>query len=270
MESNPRVWIDALRQSHERLLGLVGPLTPEQLAGQSYASEWSIAQVLSHLGSGAEIAMMNLPVALGQSEPVGREAYQPVWDRWNAMTADQQAAAGIMTDAQYVQALAQLTDEELESISFDFFGMMTLDAAGLVRMRLGEHALHTWDVAVALDPAATVSPAAVELLLDNVPQFLAPRLGKAQDPVFKARIKTTDPERDYLLIAADPVTMGDWPVGGEGGEQTGEGDNAAEATMPAEALLRLAYGRMDAAHTPASVVAKPADLEKLRAIFPGF
>ena len=25
MESNPRVWIDALRQSHERLLGLVGP-----------------------------------------------------------------------------------------------------------------------------------------------------------------------------------------------------------------------------------------------------
>ena len=267
MESNPRVWIDALRQSHERLLGLVGPLSPEQLGGQSYDTEWSIAQVLSHLGSGAEIAMMNLPVALGQSEPVGREAFQPVWDRWNAMTADQQAAAGIMTDAQYVQALAQLTDEELDAISFDFFGLMTLDAAGLVRMRLGEHALHTWDVAVVLDPAATVSPTAVELLIDNVPQFLAPRLGKAQDPVFKARIKTTDPDRDYLLTAADPVTMGDWPGEGEG---EGENADAAEATMPAEALLRLAYGRMDADHTPASVVAKPADLEKLRAIFPGF
>jgi uncharacterized protein (TIGR03083 family) len=268
MESNPRVWIDALRQSHERLLGLVGPLTPEQLGGQSYASEWSIAQVLSHLGSGAEIAMMNLPVALGQSEPVGRDAFQPVWDRWNAMTPDQQAAAGIMTDAQYVQALAQLTDEELQSISFDFFGLMTLDAAGLVRMRLGEHALHTWDIAVALDPAATVSPTAVGLLIDNVPQFLAPRLGKGQDPAFKARIKTTDPERDYLLTAADAVTMGDWP--GAGGEGEGETAGAAEATMPAEALLRLAYGRMDADHTPASVVAKPADLEKLRAIFPGF
>jgi hypothetical protein len=60
--------------------------------------------------------------------------------------------------------------------------------------------------------------------------------------------------------------MGDWPEG-EAGEQTAD---AAEATMPAEALLRLAYGRMDADHTPASVVAKPADLEKLRAIFPGF
>jgi uncharacterized protein (TIGR03083 family) len=263
MESNPRVWIDVLRQSHERLLGLVGPLSPEQLGGKSYCKDWSIAQVLSHLGSGAEIAMMNLPGALGRSEPVGRDAFQPVWDRWNAMSADEQAAAGIVTDAQYVQALAELTDEELASISFDFFGMMMLDAVGLIRMRLGEHALHTWDVAVTLDPAAAVSQNAVELLIDNVPQFLAPRLGKAQDPAVKARIKTTAPERDYLLTAADSVTMGDWP---------GDGDNAdtAEVTMPGEALLRLAYGRMDADHTPAAVLAKPSDLEKLRAIFPGF
>ena len=262
MESNPRVWIDALRQSHERLLGLVGPLSPEQLGGQSYATEWSIAQVLSHLGSGAEIAMMNLPDALGQAEPAGREAYQPVWDRWNAMSADEQAAAGIMTDAQYVQALAQLSDDELEKISFDFFGLMTLDAAGLVRMRLGEHALHTWDVAVALDPAATVSQDAVELLIDNVPQFLAPRLGKAQDPVSVTRIKTTDPDRDYLLTVLRP---------GHDGRLERRGAEAdAEVSMPAEALLRLAYGRLDADHTPASVVSKPGDLEKIRAIFPGF
>src|SRR6185437_4670996 len=232
MESNPRVWIDALRQSHERLLGLVGPLSPEQLGGKSYCTDWSIAQVLSHLGSGAEIAMMNLPGALGQSEQVGREAFQPVWDRWNAMSPDEQAAAGIMTDAQYVQALAELTDEQLASISFDFFGMMTLDAAGLIRMRLGEHALHTWDVAVELDPAATVSQNAVELLIDNVPQFLAPRLGKAQDPAVKARIKTTAPERDYLLTSSDPVTMVDWPAGGaSASEHSGE---VAEVSMPAE------------------------------------
>jgi uncharacterized protein (TIGR03083 family) len=263
MESNPRVWIDVLRQSHERLLALVGPLTPEQLTGKSYATEWSIAQVLSHLGSGAEIAMMNLPNALGQAGPVSRDAFQPVWDRWNAMSADQQAAAGIMTDAQYVQALAQLSDEELASISFDFFGMMTLDAAGLVRMRLGEHALHVWDIAVEFDPAATVSQNAVDLLIDNVPQFLAPRLGKAQDPVGRYRIKTTEPDRDYQLTSSDPVAMGDWPAGGDT-------TDVAEVTIPAEALLRLSYGRLDADHTPASVVGKPADLEKLRAIFPGF
>ena len=40
--------------------------------------------------------------------------------------------------------------------------------------------------------------------------------------------------------------------------------------MPAEALLRLAYGRLDPAHTPARSTADPADLDQLRAIFPGF
>src|SRR5580658_8382312 len=40
MESNPRVWITVLRHSHERLLGLVGPLAPEQISGPSYCRDW--------------------------------------------------------------------------------------------------------------------------------------------------------------------------------------------------------------------------------------
>ncbi|HUD37441.1 MAG TPA: maleylpyruvate isomerase family mycothiol-dependent enzyme [Streptosporangiaceae bacterium] len=268
MESNPRVWITVLRHSHERLLGLVGPLAPEQISGPSYCRDWTIAQVLSHVGSGAEIAMMMLPSALGQpdAEAPGREAFQPVWDRWNAMTPDNQAAAGLMADAQYVSALDQLSDEDLASVSLPFIGM-TLDAVGLIRLRLGEHALHTWDVAVMFDPAAVVSPDAVDLLIDNVAQFLAPRLGKPSDPPFRARIRTTDPARDYLLTSAEAVTMDDWPGAAA---IDADGPPVAEVTMPAEALLRLSYGRLDADHTPATVVGKPEDLDKLRAIFPGF
>src|SRR5260370_6962220 len=138
MESNPRVWIATLRRSHERLLGLVGPLSAEQISGQSYCTDWTIAQVLSHLGSGAEIATMMLPSALGRSEPVDRSAFQPIWDRWNAMSPDEQAAAGLMTDAQYIQMLDQLSDEDLASISFPFLGL-TLDAVGLIRLRLAPH-----------------------------------------------------------------------------------------------------------------------------------
>jgi uncharacterized protein (TIGR03083 family) len=266
MESTAREWIAVLRHSHERLLGLVGPLSPEQISGPSYCRDWTVAQVLSHIGSGAEIAMMMLPSALGQSEPVDRELFQGVWDRWNAMTPDNQAAAGLVADAQYVQALDQLSDEELASVSLPFLGL-SLDAVGLIRLRLGEHALHTWDIAVMFDPAAVVSPDAVNLLIDNVPQFLAPRLGKPQEQPFAARIKTTEPARDYLLTASDTVTMGDWP----GAEALGsDGPDVAEVSMPAEALLRLSYGRLDAGHTPASVDAKPEDLDRLRAIFPGF
>jgi len=266
MEPNARAWIAVLRHSHERLLGLAGPLSPEQVSGPSYCRDWTIAQVLSHLGSGAEIGTMMLPSALGQAGPVDRAAFQPVWDRWNAMTPDDQAAAGLVADAQYVQLLDQLSDEDLESISFPFLGL-TLDAVGLVRLRLGEHALHTWDIAVRLDPAAVVSPDAVDLLIDNVKQFLAPRLGKPQEQPFRARIRTIDPARDYLLTASDTVSLDDWP-----GSQAApsEGPEIADITMPAEALLRLSYGRLDAGHTPASVIAKPEDLDRLRAIFPGF
>ncbi len=266
MESNPRVWIAVLRHSHERLLGLVGPLTAEQINGPSYCADWTVAQVLSHIGSGAEIAAMMLPGALGQAEPVDREAFQPVWDRWNAMSPDEQAAAGIMADARYVQLLDELSDADLASISMSFFGM-TLDAVGLIRLRLGEHALHTWDIAVSTDPTATVSADAVDLLIDNVAAFLAPRLGKPADPPFRARIKTTDPARDYLLVAADAVSMTDWPGDAAAASEAAE---TADLTMPAEALLRLSYGRLDADHTPASVAAKQADLDRLRAIFPGF
>jgi uncharacterized protein (TIGR03083 family) len=244
------------------LLGLAGPLSPEQLTGPSYCKDWTIAQVLSHIGSGAEIGTMMLPVALGQAaaDTIGPQAYQPVWDRWNAMTPDSQAAAGLVADAQYVTTLDQLSDEDLASISFPFFGM-TLDAVGLVRLRLGEHSLHTWDIAVMADPAAVVSADAVTLLIDNVPQFLAPRLGKAPAEPFRARIRTTDPARDYLLTTSDSVSLTDW---------AGSAEEVADVTMPAEALLRLSYGRLDADHTPASVTGKPEDLDTLRAIFPGF
>ena len=261
MESDPRKWIATLGDSHERLVSLVRPLSPAQLRDQSYCSDWTVAQVLSHIGSGAEIALMMLPTALGMAEPVGPEAFQPIWAAWNAKSPDDQAADALAADEKQLRALEALSDEELAGIKFEFFGM-DMDSVGMIRLRLGEHALHTWDVAVFVDPAATVEPDAVALLIDNVPQFLAPRLGKPLGEEFAARIRTTDPDRDYLLTAADTVTMTDWP-----------GDVAAgahEVSMPAEALLRLAYGRLDPEHTPAQVQADPDDLDKLRRIFPGF
>jgi uncharacterized protein (TIGR03083 family) len=260
MERNPRAWIATLRNSHERLASLVSPLTPEQLRGPAYPTEWSIAQVLSHVGSGAEIALLNLPAALGQAEPVGPDAFPPIWDVWNAKSPDDQAADGISSDEKFVRALEQLSDEDLAGIRLSLFGM-TLDGVGLIGLRLGEHALHTWDVAVSLDPSAEVSPDAVELLIDNVPQFLAPRLGRAPDVPFRTRIRTSGPDRDYLLVAADAISMPDWPGDGGGAD--------SEVRMPSEALLRLGYGRLDPGHTPAGVAGDAADLERLRKVFPG-
>lgn len=261
MESSPHAWIETLRRSHERLAALAEPLTPDQLREQSYCTDWSLAQVLSHLGSGAEIGLMMLPGALGEAEPVSRDGFVPVWEKWNAKSPEEQAADALATDERQVSTLEALSDEQLARMSMDFFGMQ-LDACGIIRLRLGEHALHSWDVAVYTDPEASVAADAAALLVDNVAGFLAPRLGKPLGEPFSVRITTTDPARDYLLTSGDAISMTDWP----GDEDAG----VPFVKMPAEALLRLAYGRLDPDHTPASVTGDPAALAKLRAIFPGF
>lgn len=264
MTDGPRTWIATLRRSHDNLASLVEPLTPEQVRGRSYCRDWTTAQVLSHIGSGAEIALLILPGALGEGPAASREEFPLVWDVWNAKSPDDQAADAIASDEKHVERLEQLTDDQLVAARLDFFGMQ-LDATGIIRLRLGEHVLHTWDVAVMLDPAATVQSDAVELLIDNVPQFLAPRLGKPLPEPFQVRITTTDPQRDYLLSSGESVRVADWPGEGEAGDGA-----VPHVVMPAEALLRLSYGRLDAEHTPASVSGDPEVLDKLRAIFPGF
>ncbi len=62
----------------------------------------------------------------------------------------------------------------------------------------------------------------------------------------------------------------------QGGSNSGNGDSnradgAPDTTrlhLPAEALIRLVYGRLDPEHTPA--IEGDADLDALRRTFPGF
>jgi len=44
METDPAPWIDALRNSHDRLSTLAETLTDDQRQQRSYAREWSIAR----------------------------------------------------------------------------------------------------------------------------------------------------------------------------------------------------------------------------------
>ena len=71
MDSDPRHWITALRASHDRLASMTRSLDVEELNGPSYDSEWTIAQVLSHLGSQAEIFSLFLDAGLEGADPPG-------------------------------------------------------------------------------------------------------------------------------------------------------------------------------------------------------
>ena len=68
--------ISALRTGHTTLTALVQDLPPGGLTGPSGASEWTIAQVLSHLGSGAEIGLAGLQASIA-GEPAPGRRLQP-------------------------------------------------------------------------------------------------------------------------------------------------------------------------------------------------
>ena len=254
MESSPAPCIEALRHSHERLRGIVEPLSASELSGPSYPKEWSIAQVLSHLGSGAEIFGLNLEAGLAGTRPPGQEQMAPIWESWNAKSPQDQAADAVRADAALVERLESLDAAQLASLRIAMFGM-DVDATMLARMRLGEHAVHTWDIAVALDPAATVAPDAVALLVDGLGQ-VAGWAGKPDGTERRIRVLTQDPERNFVLETADKVGLT---------ESAGE-SGLPELRLPAEALIRLVYGRLDPAHTPAT---SGCDLDDLRPVFPG-
>ncbi len=183
---------------------------------------------------------------------------QPIWDTWNSRSPDDAVAESLRVNEQLVQRFEGLTDEQLTSMHLSMFGM-ELDAAGLTRLRLSELTLHTWDVAVALDPAATLPSDAVDLLIDTLGP-LAARSGKPQGTAFRLQVHTSDPERRFLLKVGDAAELTGW----DGGTADGE------LRMPAEALERLVYGRLDRDHTPTTQVTGPISLDDLRAIFPGF
>jgi uncharacterized protein (TIGR03083 family) len=256
-ETKPGPWIAALRGSHERLKSLATPLTAEQLTGRSYDTEWSIAQVLSHLGSGAEIFGLFLAAARDGRQQPGRETFGPIWDRWNAMSPQDQATDALATDGQLVADLEALDAGQLSALRLTMLGMET-DVTGMVRMRLSEHAIHTWDVEVALDPTAVLAPTPVSLLIDGMEQTI----GYASKPTglyANVRVRTSDPAQDLALTIGDAVAVSEWT----GGEPT------AELSLPAEALLRLITGRLDPDHTP-PLTLTGLDLSDLRKVFPGF
>jgi uncharacterized protein (TIGR03083 family) len=134
-----------------------------------------------------------------------------------------------------------------------------MDLPGMLRMRLSEHAVHTWDVAVAVDEAARVSPDAVALLIDGMSRMM-PWMGKkAADPAVIA-VTTTDPAREFTLDTGG-VTL-----------SPGAPDApSASLDLTAEALLRLVYGRVDdSAIATGEVRASGVSLKDLQAVFPGF
>ena len=254
--------IASLRRLHDDLAALVPSLSAEQLSGPSGASEWSVAQVLSHLGSAAEIAAAPYRAGLDGTEAPGPDFNPGVWDRWNALGPQQQADGFVASDAALLALLESLTPEQRETAEIKLgFLPAPLPLASVAGMRLNEVAQHAWDVHVALDPAATVDEEAAAVVLEHFAGglgFLLGFTGKADRLTEPAVVRIDG--TDLAIAVADSVAL--VPDAG-----------AATATFTGgpEAVVRLLGGRLGPAYTSEQVaVTGNVTLDDLRRVFPGY
>ena len=251
--------IAALRDLHDELAVLVPTLTQSQLTGPSGASEWTVAQVLSHLGSGSEIAMASYRTALEGAPDPGPDFNQSVWDRWNAMSPEDQASGFLESDAALVGILEALTADQRENLQIKLaFLPQPLGIATIAGMRLNELALHSWDVRVALDPAATLSNGSAQVLAEQLSSsmsFLLGFIGKADALVDAAIVDA----HGFGLVIDTSVSL------------TTTVDNAtATFEGPLEALVRLIGGRLKGSTPDGVNVVGNVSLDDLQRVFPGY
>lgn len=261
MRSSADAAIDALRTGHDELVVLVADLGPDDLTGRSACADWDVSQVLSHLGSGAEIALGSLSRALDPSTP--EVPNSEVWDRWNAMGPIERLTGFLNADETLVEAYQALDVDTRENLRIDLgFLPEPVDVATAAGFRLHEFALHSWDIRSVFDPGATVAEEATPLLFDRLAYLLQwVGHGDAIDGEVSLLVVTTDPERRFGLTIGDTVSIGEASPSADG-----------TLTLPAEAWLRLASGRLTADRTPeaVSLSSTAITLEDLRRVFPGY
>lgn len=254
--------IAALRSGHDELAALVRDLGPTDLTRPSGASEWQVSQVLSHLGSGAEINQATLDVALG-APALDAEFNKRVWARWDAMTPTEHAEGFLDANRRLVEQYESLDASTRETVRLDLgFLPEPVDLASAAGLRLSEFALHEWDVEVGFNRYATMAPAAVPLLLDQLGGLLGwiSRPDALGTRPASLAVQLSDPDRSLGLRFDERIELTDPPERPDG-----------TLTAPAEAFLRLASGRLAPEHTPDGVTVTGAiSLDDLRRIFPGY
>jgi uncharacterized protein (TIGR03083 family) len=254
--------IAALRTEYDTLAGLVADLNADQLTGPSAAARWSLAHVLSHLGSGSEITLAELRGTLGTGEQPGEGFNQSVWDRWNALSPVEQRDGFLERAGELTAAFEALDDEQRTSLLLTVgYLPAPMPIVAYAGLRLGELSLHSWDVRVALAPHAELAEetAAVQAeLLAGPTGFMLGFIGKSNEVAVPVAMDIVG--SGYGVAIGDRVSLLRAP-------------DAPTATFagPLESALRLFAGRLAPEYTPEGLrVTGNVTLDQLRTVFPGY
>jgi uncharacterized protein (TIGR03083 family) len=245
----------ALVASHDAMASFTA-LEDSALTGPSFCSKWTIAQVLSHLGSGAEIGILRLHAALDNVAPPQLDELRAIWDRWDMASPREQAQWALKEDARYLEMISRLDEGQANTARTQILGSEA-SIHDLLAFRLLEHTLHVWDMQVPGDPEAVLPQNAVELLLDPL-AMLASRIAKVPEDGsgkdLDIHVKTVNPESLWQVTASDSEISV---------ERLDPAINPQALVLPAETWIRLAAGRLKASE-------QSGELRELAKIFPGY
>lgn len=249
--------IAALRTEHDTLVALLADLDDSQLNAPSGADDWTIAQVLSHLGSGAEIG--RAPIARAAGETVETEDNQTIWARWDATDPAGQAAGFVEHNRRWLDTVEALTSEQRSSLMVDLgFLPEPVPLVTALGMRLNEVANHSWDVRVALDQEAEVNPDSATTLVEL---FIGPigfLTGFVAKPAELRESASVAAPGAGLVIGEVVTIVGDLE------------SRTATFRGSAGAFVRLLNGRLKEPHAKRVTVEGNVALDDLRRVFPGF
>ncbi len=227
--------IGALRATHDDLASVVTRMSDDELAERSGAAEWTVADVLSHLGSGAEISLATLRAAVNGGTPPTQDFNQAVWDRWNALSPREQAAGFLVHDEDLVAAMEALSATQRRDLRVDLgFLPEPLPLAGYLGMRLNEAAQHSWDARVSTDPDAAISADTAKLIAEHFATDLSFLLGftAKADSIGHRAVVAID-RSGYAIRIDDAVDL-----------TTAASEATATFTGPLESAIRLLAGRL--------------------------
>jgi uncharacterized protein (TIGR03083 family) len=253
------------RAEYQDLLAYLEHLPPTGWTEQSACSDWKVYQVVSHIGSQPEITSGTLKAGLHGDPPMTDDDRKAIWARFDAMQPDEVLPAFKANNDAFIALVDSLSEAELGKTIPWIFGPTPL--ASVLASRLNEQALHAWDVKWAHDKQAKVTPAAVpDLLTVNVPA----RIGRlAQPGQAEALVGKT-----IQFLYSQPDGAVRVTVAADGAQAAPGRADAADLTveLPAEALIRLIWGRYDVASGAASgelTLSNPALADALQKLFPG-
>jgi uncharacterized protein (TIGR03083 family) len=244
-EMSPRARVRALgREARAEAAALAADWAGRDAAAWDAPSAcrgWAVRDVAGHLAQGAERAPIVVRHAL-DGTPLPELTPDDRTARFRALRAmtGPALAAGFPRDIDAVFTLLEGADDAaLQTVVTVPAGPHTL--VQFANQRLSEAALHHWDVHAPRDPAATLRPEAAALLID----YLLGRMARMVDHEGARGLDVT-----YRCQLEGP---GGGPVtltirDGTGSAARGTPSAASSTlTLPAEAWVRLVWGRLDLA-----------------------